>query len=50
MIITPNVLEYVQKFFNCNDGKTGALLEGIFFTYLRYLRLLFKALGNASLF
>ena len=27
MVITPNVLNYVQNFFNCQDGITGALLE-----------------------
>lgn len=27
MIITPKVLEYVKKYFGCNDGITGGLLE-----------------------
>jgi hypothetical protein len=27
MIVTPRVLQYVQEYFGCNDGTTGALLE-----------------------
>lgn len=25
-IVSPNVKEYVKKYFNCNDNQTGALL------------------------
>lgn len=27
MVILPNVLAYVQTYFGCSDGTTGALLE-----------------------
>jgi len=27
MIVTPKVLRYVQEYFGCNDGVTGAVLE-----------------------
>lgn len=27
MVVTPNVLKYVQTFFGCSDGTTGGLIE-----------------------